>query len=85
MCDYRRRSAERARTAGVVMESQARVLFFFSVCDMPPMPSDTTSERDEVYAELAEMFDGIRGLKSGLRPISEGWTPNTDAALADAK
>jgi hypothetical protein len=49
------------------------------------MPSDTTSERDEVYAELAEMFDGIRGLKSGLRPISEGWTPNTDAALADAK
>jgi hypothetical protein len=49
------------------------------------MPSDTTSERDEADAELAEMFDRIRPLKSGPRPISEGCTPNTDPALADAK
>jgi hypothetical protein len=68
-----------------MMKSQARVLFSFSAATSRQMPSDTTSQRDEVDAELAEMFDRIRELKSGPRPISEVWTPNTDPALADAK
>jgi hypothetical protein len=41
------------------VESQARVLVSFSAATSRQMRSDTTSQHDEIYAELAEMVDRI--------------------------